>query len=44
MSLLHLPCELLIHIFEYVSGGDKVNLNITCRRFNEILKDKKMTR
>jgi hypothetical protein len=44
MNLLHLPYELLIIIFEYVSGEDKVNLSATCRKLNEILKDKKLIR
>lgn len=44
MSVLNLPTEVLVHIFEYVKGGDKLNLSVTCRRFNEILEVKTLTR
>ncbi|PNF39247.1 hypothetical protein B7P43_G17201 [Cryptotermes secundus] len=44
MSVLNLPTEVLVHIFEYVKGGDILNLSVTCKRFNEILEAKTLTR
>jgi len=37
MELLCLPDEVLVYIFEYVSGEDKLNMSTVCQRFNEIL-------
>jgi hypothetical protein len=45
MNVVTLPEEVLVLIFEYLGGGDKLNLQRTCKTFDSILNNnKKLTR
>ncbi|GFG40517.1 hypothetical protein Cfor_07581 [Coptotermes formosanus] len=45
MNVVNLPEEVLVLIFEYLSGGDKLNLDRTCKTFHRILyNNKRLTR
>ena len=44
MNIVDLPFEVLMLIFEFVDGNDKIMLNRTCRAFKEIMKEKRLAR
>ncbi|PSN53318.1 hypothetical protein C0J52_04690 [Blattella germanica] len=44
MEISNLPDEMLILIFDYLKGVDRIRLSETCRRFSEILKEKRLSR
>jgi hypothetical protein len=44
MNILNLPHDVLLCIFKYLSGIDKLNLNVTCQRFSEVLEERTLTR